>query len=386
MANDLATSKKYFLGDIQADLVTRDTGLTVGANALELIASSRINPVIETSPIDSASPELPNEPDTIDAVYAGGSLACHIRQPGTLSDPPVAGELPREFDVLARMTGHKRVIPASGKWVTWYDVGSEAEAATIEQRDILDNGETNLVTAWAAKASSAVEMSARKPVVFTAGGLIGRIGNITTAYEDGGTYGGTVSYAGGDPIVLRGAPCQIVDLSDDSVYGGGTLASPDYTVCLQGMTLDSARNVAPLDCVAADGGIRGARGEVTPRTGTLILEVVDVPTFNPRALQIAKQALEIRVKIPTGVDGVYLWGVGYFYITGVSDETIAQGRLLHTLTVRFTSPEDAADGSPAAGADPGQKFTAGTNAGLPNSDGVNAPAGARWAWQLVDEN
>lgn len=386
MANNRVTSKRYFVGDIQTALGTRDTGLTVADNALLLTSASRLEPSVEMVELDSATPDLPWEQKAIGGVSMGGSLEAHARPPGLLSDPPVAAELPREWDLLLRASGWERVLPSSGKWATWYYTGSHNEALTVEEREILDGGGSNVTIGYDLQCDWSLAWAPKGLLTLTCSPM-GRAKNTTAIKEDGSAWGGTITYQGGKPIVCKGALQHLVDLSDDSVYGGGTLGSPSYAVCIQALTLAGNRNMQPLDCAAADGGVKGARGEHAAVTGTMVLEAVDVGTFNPHALMIDQQPLELRYRLPVpSASGVYLWICLYLRITAVSTIEIQAGRGVHTITFEVTAPEDASDGAPAAGTDPGQKFTAGTNAGLPHSDGSNAPIGARVAIQIQDTN
>ena len=388
MAQERVTPKTIFLGRVQADLSTRVTDLAVGTDALRVTKASSLEIVPEMLPADSHSAEMPFEELAVGGVQATATLEALIRPPGTLSDPPVQAELPREFDALTRSSGFTRVIPASGQWVTWYYTNSLEEALTLEKYNLARKAsgaqsKMNRTAAWNLGFDWVFAFVPKQFLKLTCTGM-GRPKDPDVLVEDGGTWGGTITYQGGKPMISKGATHTLADTSDDSVYGGGTLASPDYKVCILDLKVQGNRGIAPLDCDAADGGVQGVSSENAAPTGTIVLEAQHVDDYDPHAMLLSQTPLELRYSWPVpGVAGLRLWWVDYIRITKVAPITFNNGRGLYSIEFASTAPADASDGSPAAGTDPGQRFTSGTNKGLPNSDGANAPFGARGAFQLV---
>lgn len=385
MAYERISTKELYTGKLQAASGSAETP-TIADDALNL-ARLQITPVAELLEIESGQPELSTEVGVIGMIHHQVECAAYLRQSGLLSSPPVTAELPRELARLLPSAGWKLVTPASGKRVTWYYTGEQAGFLTLWQREIVGQDVEGLLK----KAYDTVldwryadEPGKARLFEFTG---VGRVGTVTSLTErDSSPYGGSVTYQGGAPMVSKAQATRIVNLANDAVFGGGSLSSPSYAVCILQMSLQGNRNVQPVPCGAADGGIKYGLGEFAPITGSMTFEYTGKNDWDLYELYRSRQPIEFRRTTPTAVAGVVCHEGGYLVLTSLPQITVARGHKIAQVNFRTVAPEDASDGSPAAAKNPGQKFTAGTNAGIPTSDGSSAPAGAHWYLQLEDTN
>lgn len=384
MAYERVSAKELYTGKVQGAQGTAETP-TIADNALNL-ARLNITPVAELLEIESGQPEISTEVGVIGSVHHAIDAACYLRQPGVLSNPPVAAELPREWALFVNAAGFKQVTPASGKWTTFYYTGTQETFATIWQREIVGKDAAGL----AKKAYDAVfdwktSEEPGKARLFEFAG-IGRVLDVTALTEAVTAYGGSVTYQGGAPMVSKGQATRVVNLATDAVFGGGDLATPGYAVCILAFSIQGNRNIQPVPCGAADGGIKYGLGEFAPVTGSMTFEYTGKADWDLYELYRSRQPIEFRRTTPTSVSGVSLHEGGYIVLTSLPQVSVVRGHKIAVVNFKTVAPEDASDGNPAAARNPGQKFTAGTNAGIPNSDSSNAPAGAHWYFQIHDTN
>lgn len=151
---------------------------------------------------------------------------------------------------------------------------------------------------------------------------------------------------------------EFVDLSNDDVYGGGSLGSPAGN--FQIISANFNGNMEPEEQRGL-GAQRNRLAGAGPVTGTIIIEeglISDASAWDPYALRRNGTPLEFRFKIDqtdaTGDDTFFAVNC-YCQIVGVNHAEAGKRRV-YELEVEVKYPEDAADGDPEVGESPSQKF------------------------------
>ena len=169
-----------------------------------------------------------------------------------------------------------------------------------------------------------------------------------------------VTYYVDKPFVAnRGATTvEFVDLSNDDVFGGGSVGSPSGNFQIISASFNG--NMEPEEQRGL-GAQRNRLAGAGPVTGTIIIEeglISDASAWDPYALRRNGTPLEFRLKITqndaTG-DSTFFAVNCYCQIVGVNHAEAGKRRV-YELEVEIKYPEDAADGSPAVGESPSQLF------------------------------
>ena len=180
-----------------------------------------------------------------------------------------------------------------------------------------------------------------------------------------------VSFYNDKPFLAHSMFAAFINLDDNSIYGGGTLASPDNSFQVVSLNISGGMNPSEQTGIAASSGVGRQRLAPTdPVTMTMTIEEAKIGTTTPKAfdayaLRDNETPLEIRLKsTQTDISGNTneLTINAYAQIVGVS-RTAANGRALYDLEMELRYPEDT-DGDPAVGTSPTQVFKQGTNQGL----------------------
>ena len=177
-----------------------------------------------------------------------------------------------------------------------------------------------------------------------------------------------VTYYTDKPFVAnRGvSTVELVNLTNDDVYGGGTPGSPSGN--FQIVSASFSGNMEPEEQRGL-GAQRNRLAGAGPVTGTIIIEeglLSNASAFDPYALRRDANPLEFRFKITQNDAGgaeTFFAVNAYLQIVGVN-HTDAGKRRVYELEVEVKYPEDATDGDPAVGASPSQLFDHSTNNGL----------------------
>jgi hypothetical protein len=177
-----------------------------------------------------------------------------------------------------------------------------------------------------------------------------------------------VTYYTDKPFVAnRGvSTVELVNLTNDDVYGGGTPGSPGGNFQIVSASFNG--NMEPEEQRGL-GAQRNRLGGAGPVTGTIIIEeglLTNASAFDPYALRRDANPLEFRFKIDqndASGDPTFFAVNAYLQIVGVN-HTDAGKRRVWELEVEVKYPEDATDGDPAVGASPSQLFDHSTNNGL----------------------
>ena len=245
--------------------------------------------------------------------------------------------------------------------------------------EAVDNA--NLVKMIGAVAPITWEWSAGERIKVSGEGMAlgyATSGASTDVFAATGAARPSITADAGNPAVATNMVVKIIDLSDDSLYGGGTLASPGNNLLVTRAAFNPGQTTNEqlgLSGVGATARIRAYRDNVA--TLELTLEVTDQDEFDPLTLEADAQALEISLKAVEGNNE------GLFLIYGVivdHEFSEANGIKYYDLTIEAIYPENSG-GSPAAGLKPDQPFTAGTNQGLLLSPNTLANFGVA-VWQF----
>jgi hypothetical protein len=177
-----------------------------------------------------------------------------------------------------------------------------------------------------------------------------------------------VTYYTDKPFVAnRGvSTVELVNLTNDDVYGGGTPGSPGGNFQIVSASFNG--NMEPEEQRGL-GAQRNRLAGAGPVTGTIVIEeglLTNASAFDPYALRRDANPLEFRFKITQNDAGgaeTFFAVNCYLQIVGVN-HTDAGKRRVWELEVEVKYPEDASDGDPAVGASPSQLFDYAANNGL----------------------
>ena len=187
-------------------------------------------------------------------------------------------------------------------------------------------------------------------------------------YNNSDSQSRAVTYYGGEankPFLAHSMHAEIVNLLDDTVYGGGSVGSPGNNFQVVALTINGAMAPTEQTGIAATSGVARERLAPTgPVTASVSIEEIlfgQTGAFHPLRLRDTETPLEFRLKSSqTDISGnTNDLTINFFgQIVGAA-RTSADGRVLWDLDIELRYPEDSADGSPAVGVAPTQTFTYG---------------------------
>ena len=286
----------------------------------------------------------------------------------------VASKVPHP-DVLLKSCGFARqdVSDAAFEGAFYVLQASNHSSVTLQAFTFTaDGADANVGSARGARADFSISVNPDdgRIMLNLTGGRALEHATPASTYTNATGASRAVTYYADKPFLAHSMFAAIVNLSNDSVYGGGSIAGPDNTLQVVDLTINGAMTPTEQTGIAAASGVARQRlAPSDPVTMSLTLEealIGSTGAFDPYALRDAEQALEIRLKSnQTDLSGNAnaLTIHAYAQIIGVS-RTAANGRALWDLELELRYPEDAADGDPAVGVSPTQVFKAGTNTGL----------------------
>jgi hypothetical protein len=188
---------------------------------------------------------------------------------------------------------------------------------------------------------------------------------VSPTYTNSDTQSRAVTYYGGEankPFLAHDMHAEIVNLEDDTIYGGGSLGSPSNTFQVVGLTIAGAMAPTEQTGIAALSGVARERLSPTaPVTATVSIEEIligQTGAFDPYDLRNSEVPLEFRLKSSQAdiTGNTNDLTINFFgQITGVA-RTAADGRVLWDLDIELRYPEDSSDGAPAVGVSPTQVF------------------------------
>jgi hypothetical protein len=286
----------------------------------------------------------------------------------------VASKVPHP-DVLLKSCGFARqdVSDAAFEGAFYVLQASNHSSATLQAFTFTaDGADANVGSARGARSDFSISVNPDdgRIMLGLSGGRALEHATPATTYTNSTGASRAVTYYADKPFLAHSMFAAIVNLSDDSVYGGGSIAGPDNTLQVVNLTINGAMSPTEQTGIAASSGVARQRlAPADPVTMSLTLEEARIGStgaFDPYALRDAEQALEIRLKsnqndISGNTNELSIHA--YAQIVGVS-RTAANGRALWDLELELRYPEDAADGDPPVGVSPTQVFKAGTNTGL----------------------
>jgi predicted Rdx family selenoprotein len=206
----------------------------------------------------------------------------------------------------------------------------------------------------------------------------------SNTYQGSSAESRAVTYYSDDPFLADEMAVELINLSNDDVYGGGSPGSPSGNFrVLPGWTINLNETINEQRGVGASGGIARMRQSGNGEAVTLDLTIEeallsDASAWDPYALRDDCTFIELRAKTnqndATGSDtflAIHLYG----QIVAV-DKVALDGRNVWNLTIEIKYPEDV-DGDPAVGTSPTQVFKYNAARGLyidvtPTKSGVLA--------------
>lgn len=146
----------------------------------------------------------------------------------------------------------------------------------------------------------------------------------STVIANLGSGPAAVTYPTTSPVVAVGAVLRLQNLADNSVYGGGTLASPTNGLALTSFSFDSGVSAVPQKGANATGGVTRIRAVRTAApTLELSVEVTDLDEFDPYELKHDVQPLGVMVDFVQGSNKVR------FYCNAVISDVEEDLSLIH---------------------------------------------------------
>lgn len=201
---------------------------------------------------------------------------------------------------------------------------------------------------------------------------------------DTGAGPGSVVYPARKPIIAAAGRIQVIDLSNpNTLYGGGSVGSPDNDLLVRSAELKPEMNVVEQEGMSGAQGIARARlNPISPGMSTLLVEETSVIDFNPYKLRDDVTPLEVNLRfVEPGTSGFvnYFLACYYGFITGEPVKSDGNGLRLWSLDIQMGWPIDNSDGSPGVGLAPSQyivgKAAAGYGWGLDITPTAPLPAG-----------
>lgn len=192
-------------------------------------------------------------------------------------------------------------------------------------------------------------------------------GDWSDVLADTGAGSIAATYATEDPALALGATIKLVDLRDNSLFGGGSLASPSNLLMMRsfefnpGQAVNTQKGAQPLGGL---GRIRSIQNEAA--TISVVVEATVLADFNPRDWELDMAPVEVNCVFSSpSATGNTVQFLAYGFVTKVQGPVgqEADGARLYQIDIQVGYPEDS-DGSPAVGISPNQEFKAGTNQGL----------------------
>ena len=184
-----------------------------------------------------------------------------------------------------------------------------------------------------------------------------------TAISSTGVGAATLTYPADRAMVASGT-VKLINLDDNSLYGGGSVGSPGNAVLVRSLEIDCGMSVNEHMGLSATAGVgrvylHGGEGP----TANLVVEQVEIDDWDPWSLRDDQTAIECNFTFTQPGGSNTMQVVFYGQIVGDIDEAESDGLKTWGLTVKLRYPEDA-DGVPAVGYSPSQTIKAGTNQGI----------------------
>lgn len=191
----------------------------------------------------------------------------------------------------------------------------------------------------------------------------------------GSAWSGTLTDPTGDPLVFEGARTYIYDPADATLYGGGSLSSPDTAGDVLYFKIDPTRAVTARTGASAAGGIHGALPNATGATITIEVELTAGDVFTLQAKKVAATPLYFYARVTQRGTSNTMTVLCWFCITALSETEVVDSRFVASITGTLLYPPDVSDNSPAAGTSPTQAIGAASNYGLPLMPSTTLPKG-----------
>ena len=228
-----------------------------------------------------------------------------------------------------------------------------------------DGSDANYIQGRGAVCGGTITCEADERVLFNGSDGMALIASTpANTYQASTSESKAVTYYNDKPFKADEMSVELVNLSNDDVYGGGTPGSPGGNLAiLPGWTINLNETVNEQRGVGSNGGVARFRqsGNGEPVTVDLTIEealLSNASAWDPYALRDDCTFIELRAKTnqndATGSDtflAIHLYG----QIVAVEHSDPVDGRRVWALTIECKYPEDV-DGDPAVGTSPTQVF------------------------------
>lgn len=327
-------------------------------------AGSRLTPKRESLSPSVVSPEQPGTITYSTGEHVMVDLTSRIF-PRTITSANSA-DRPDPHDLFVA-SGAELISDATDKAHTYVWGSNQGDVLTAwEYRLNANNTKNQLLEAFDVRGNLQISGTYGKELVASFSGLGKNVDESAIRTLDENPYAAAVNSfpaAARLPLLLKGATILVYDQVGTTLYGGGSLSTPGSAGDLRAFTWNANRGTAARGGASASSGIHGAMHNHGRQTLQLKLEVNDIRLH---AWQAATKALQVRIRIPQpGASGNTCTILAYGTITNVVDNEIEDNLYIATVDLALAYPIDHADGNPAIGANPFQRFTTTTNQGVP---------------------
>lgn len=161
------------------------------------------------------------------------------------------------------------------------------------------------------------------------------------------------AFASANPIEAKAMQVALVELAGDTVFGGGTEASPSMLVAVRSFSAQGNNDPAEDTGISGAGGIARARHTKGPWTGQMVLELTNPDDWDVWDLLADGIVCSFRAVKEDPSSANNLTEVAcHFVVMGVSKSS-EDGLHVATLDVKAAYPESGGDGGGLA---PGESF------------------------------
>lgn len=264
-------------------------------------------------------------------------------------------------DPLLRGCGFVRSSDSTDNTHTYTLDPSNHESFTLEAYDI-DSAKANAVKTvmTGCRGNTTISFTPGERIMLSASGNAVYGASIIT---DTGVGPAVLTYPS-EKAMVASATTKLINLTDNSLYGGGSLGTPSNEVLVRSLEIDCGMSVSENVGLSGTAGVarvhlHGGEGP----TANMVVEQVVLADWDPWSLRDDQTAIECNFTFTQPGDTNTMQIVFYGQIVGEIDEAETDGLKTWGLTFKMRYPEDA-DGDPAVGFAPSQTIKAGTDQGI----------------------
>ena len=268
-------------------------------------------------------------------------------------------------DMFLRAVGFSRHADTTDKSITYALRSSEHESVSIWMSEAnSDNTDCNRIKIIGARADFSLSIIPGDIITLAmsngfgvAQALTGTAATQTdNVIKDKGSALTSVTYSAEKPLLGHNATARLIDNSDGTVYGGGSIASPNNDLLVRSCVING--NMAPTEQlgISAAQGIGRVALRPVMHSLDLTLEQTSLGTFDPYVLRANSTSFEVNLTFPQpGAAGNTLQVACFGQIVDIAQGEDG-GNKTYDLTLELRYPRSA-DGTTATGLAPANTIT-----------------------------